>query len=167
MKTALTKFVSVAIPLLLLANAHAAQDIQMGDKRFRIHRITSTPQIDGELGQNEWADATKVADLHEVQPVEFSAPSERTEWYVAYDNRFLYIAAHAYDSEPDAIVAQTLRQGGRLNSDDFLRVIIDAFNNKRSGYSFTLNPNGVRAEAIYATPTRPSADWDGTQAACR
>lgn len=161
MKSAPAKLVSVAISLLLLSQANAAQDIQMGDKRFRIHRMTSVPQIDGELDQNEWADATKVADLHEVQPVEFSAPSERTDWYVAYDNRFLYIAAHAYDDDPGAIVAQTLRQGGRLNSDDFLRVIIDAFNNKRSGYSFTLNPNSVRAEAIYATPTRPSDDWDG------
>ncbi|MGI9204595.1 MAG: carbohydrate binding family 9 domain-containing protein [Woeseiaceae bacterium] len=161
MKTAPTKFVSVAISLLLASQAIAAQDIQMGDKRFQIHRIASAPQIDGDLGESEWADATTVADLHEVQPVEFSAPSERTVWYAAYDDRALYIAAHAYDSDPDAVVAQTLRQGGRLNSDDYLRVIVDAFNNKRSGYSFTLNPNGVRAEAIYATPTRPSDDWDG------
>ncbi|SVE34422.1 uncharacterized protein METZ01_LOCUS487276, partial [marine metagenome] len=39
--------------------------------------------------------------------------------------------------------------------------IIDPFNNKRSGYSFTLNPNGVRQEAIYATATRASDQWDG------
>ena len=42
-----------------------------------------------------------------------------------------------------------------------MSIIIDAFNNKRSGYTFSLNPNGVRAEAIYATATRPSDDWDG------
>jgi hypothetical protein len=54
-----------------------------------------------------------------------------------------------------------LRQGGNLFPDDRMAVIIDPFNNKRSGYSFTLNPNGVREEAIYATATRPSDEWDG------
>ena len=42
-----------------------------------------------------------------------------------------------------------------------MTVLIDAFNNKRSGYTFSLNPNGVRTEAIYATATKPSNEWDG------
>lgn len=133
----------------------------MDDKRFRVNRISEAPQIDGRIDPAEWQKAARISDMHEIQPVEFTTPSERTVWYFAYDDRALYVAGYAYDSEPDQISASVLRQGGNLWPDDRMSLIIDPFNNKRSGYSFTLNPNGVREEAIYATPTRPSDEWDG------
>ncbi len=153
--------IAAAILLLLQSVSTCAQDADTAGKRVRIGRIAAAPQIDGRIDAAEWATAARVSDLHEVEPVEFSAPSERTEWYLAYDDKALYIAAHAYDSDPNAIVARVLRQGGLLDTDDTLSVIIDPFNNKRSGYAFTVNPNGVRAEAIYATATKPSEEWDG------
>lgn len=138
-----------------------AQNTMLPEKVFEISRLDNVPQIDGRIGDSEWNGAARVSDLHQVRPVEFATPSERTVWYVAYDDNTLYIAAHAYDSDPSAIAAQNLRQGSPLDSDDTMTVLIDAFNNKRSGYSFTLNPNGVRAEAIYATATKLSNEWDG------
>jgi len=130
-------------------------------KHFQITRTDKAPVIDGQIGTDEWRQAVRVNDLHQVRPSEFETPSERTVWYVTFDDDALYIAAYAYDSNPELIVAQKLRQGSQIWSDDTMTVLIDAFNNKRSGYSFTLNSNGVRAEAIYASATRPSNDWDG------
>ena len=157
----------LTLVLLLWAGGQVcAQETAGAEKRFRVTRISTPPDIDGRIGDAEWAGAARISDLHEVEPVEFITPTERTVWYVAYDDNNLYIAAHAYDSEPDEIVAQVLRQGGEIRFDDYMGVIIDAFNNKRSGYSFSLNPNGVRAEAIYAIPTRPSDDWDGDSHRC-
>ena len=153
--------VMAAAAALLSAPFAIAQDAAMESKRFRINRIAEPPVIDGRIEEAEWADAARVSDLHEVEPVEFRAPSERTVWYFAFDDKALYVAAYAYDSEPDEISASVLRQGGNLFPDDRMAVIIDPFNNKRSGYSFTLNPNGVREEAIYATATRDSDEWDG------
>jgi hypothetical protein len=150
-----------AAALLLLAAAAHGQESAMEDKRFRVNRVAEPPVIDGLIGESEWAGAARLSDLHEVEPVEFTAPSERTVWYFAYDDSALYVAAYAYDSDPGSISASVLRQGGDLESDDRMTVILDPFNNKRSGYSFTLNPNGVRQEAIYATPTRDSDEWDG------
>jgi hypothetical protein len=155
------KIILFLIALLMLASVSFGQSIETNSKSIEIVRLTGAPDIDGVIGESEWSSATTVVDLHEVEPVEFSAPSERTVWYIAYDETALYVAAYAYDSEPDAIVAQTLREGGHLGSDDSLGIIVDAFNNKRSGYEFTLNANGVREDAIYATATRSSKDWDG------
>lgn len=133
----------------------------MDDKRFRINRISEAPQIDGTINAAEWQGAARISDMHEIEPVEFTTPSERTVWYFAYDDKALYVAGYAYDSEPDEISASVLRQGGSLFPDDRMVLVIDPFNNKRSGYTFTLNPNGVREEAIYATATRASDEWDG------
>ena len=152
---------ALSVALLVLTGFSYAQEIDTPDKRLTAARIGSAPEIDGLIDEIEWAGAVKLTDLHQVRPVEFAVPSERTTWYLAYDDKALYVAARAFDSNPDGIVAQSLRQGSDLSSDDTMSVLIDAFNNKRSGYKFTLNPNGVRAEAIYSTATTPSDDWDG------
>jgi hypothetical protein len=161
MSNLISKNILVAACLTFVVGGVAAQETAIEEKRFRINRIAEAPDIDGQINAAEWAGAARLSDLHEVEPVEFTTPSERTVFYAAFDDKALYIAGYAYDSEPGDISARVLRQGGSLFSDDTMGVIIDAFNNKRSGYSFTLNPNGVRGEAIYATPTRPSDDWDG------
>jgi len=126
-----------------------------------ISQASQPPTIDGVLSDGEWDTASVIDNLHQVQPVEFAEPSQRTVWYIKFDAENIYLAAHAFDSEPGKIVAQTLRQGGSTGGDDSMFVIIDAFNNKRSGYRFSLNPNGVREDAIFATATRASDDWDG------
>jgi hypothetical protein len=158
---AASKILVVALAPLLVTGASIAQETVLDNSRVQINRITSAPNIDGRIEDGEWAGAARISDLHEVEPIEFTTPSERTLWYIAYDDMNLYVAAHAFETNPEEITAQVLRQGGRLFSDDHMSIIIDAFNNKRSGYNFSLNPNGVRAEAIYATATRPSDDWDG------
>ena len=160
LKTVSSSAMAAAAALLLAANAYA-QESAMDAKRFRINRITVAPQIDGQISDEEWQGAARISDLHQVEPVEFTTPSERTVFYFAFDDKTLFVAAHAYDSEPESVSANVLRQGGNLFPDDRITVMIDPFNNKRSGYSFTLNPNGVREDAIYATATRPSDEWDG------
>jgi len=134
---------------------------QVADKQADIARTPTIPDIDGHLTSGEWENATVIRDLHEVRPVEYADPSEETVWYVMYDARALYVAAVAYDGQPERISAQMLRQGGSLHADDTVTVLIDAFNNKRSGYSFSVNPHGVREDGIYTSGTRLSDDWDG------
>ena len=138
-----------------------AAEIPRLNKRVLIQRTEDAPIIDGRIAPGEWALAATVSDMQQVEPVEGEDATEKTVWYLTYDDRTLYIAGHAFDRSPEAVVARVLRQGGSLESDDAMHVIIDAFNNKRSGYSFGLNPNGVRRDAIFSTATRESDDWEG------
>ena len=88
-------------------------------------------------------------------------PREPTRVYVYFDADNLYIAARLYDDDPDTIVARILRQGERVNSDDFFAVIVDPFYDHRSGYRFDVNPNGVRDDAIYQNTSRQLREWEG------
>lgn len=152
----------VLLSAFLMSGAFChGMEIPGSGKRILIQRTDEAPSIDGHIAAGEWDQATTFSDLHQVEPVEFSEPSEQTIWYIAYDSDALYVAAHAYDSDPDGILAQMLRQGGSLVSDDSLHIMVDSFNNKRSGYAFGLNPNGVRQDAIFTSATRSSDDWDG------
>ena len=121
------------------------------DKEFEIPRTANAPTLDGYFEDGEWAAARVINDLHQVSPVEYSQPSESTVFRFMYDDDALYVAVYAYDSEPDEITATVSRQGAALWNDDRLVILLDPFNNDRSGYDFMINPNGVRSDSIYTS----------------
>jgi hypothetical protein len=168
----LYSFACCALAILGLAQAphRAAAQVSPADERksVRILRTTDRPVIDGELNEELWARAPVVDDFHEVTPDEFAEPSERTEVYVLYDSDALYIGARLYDAEPALINARILRQGQNINADDRFFVHLDPFNDRRGGYLFGVNPNGVRYDGVFEGVTQRQFDWDGIwQAAAR
>ena len=149
----------------MLGTAVLAQpvSVEMGatDKSFRVQRASARPSIDGVLSEEIWLRAPVIDDLHQVNPVEFAEPSERTEVRVLYDRDALYIGVRLYDSEPDRINARVLRQNQPIGSDDRFFVHIDPYNTRRSGYLFGVNANGVRYDGVYEGTTQRQFNWDG------
>lgn len=130
-------------------------------KNFTIPRADQAPVIDGLLSDAAWENAAHVDQLLQVVPLEYRSASEHTEAYITYDEDAVYIGFFAHDSRPDEITANVLEQEGNLANDDKVIVILDPFNNQRSGYLFQINPNGVRKEAIFVTGTQPNYAWAG------
>ena len=130
-----------------------------GQKSVRVVRTSTPPVIDGDLSDAVWANAAVVDDLHQVTPIEYAEPDERTEILILYDDDALYVAARLYD-DPAGITARNMRQNDNLGQDDRFYVTIDPFNDRRSGYFFGLNPNGVRADGLYRNVTEFYGEWD-------
>jgi hypothetical protein len=130
-------------------------------KSVRVVRAATPPVIDGVLDEAVWQTAAIVDDLHEIEPVEYDEPSERTVIYILYDDDSLYIGARMFDSNPDQITARIMRQGEQVFGDDFINVNIDPFYDRRSGYRFLTNPNGVRQEGIFQNVTENQWEWQG------
>ena len=130
-------------------------------KTARMQRAAEPPVIDGVMNEEIWQRAPVIADLHQVTPVEFAEPSERSEVYILYDRDALYVGARFYDAQPQLINARVLRQGQPIGSDDRFFVHIDPFNSRRSGYLFGVNPNGVRYDGVFEGVTQRQFDWDG------
>jgi hypothetical protein len=124
-------------------------------------RTETPPVIDGRLDDAVWMAAAVVSDLHQLDPVEYAEASDRSEFYVLYDDDALYVAARMWDSAPDTISANTLRQGADIGDDDQLVLILDPYNNQRDGYQFQVNPNGVRRDGIFVGPNIMQWNWDG------
>ncbi|HEX7080066.1 MAG TPA: DUF5916 domain-containing protein [Gammaproteobacteria bacterium] len=122
--------------------------------------------IDGVLDDAAWDDAAVISDFVQARPIDQGTPTERSEIYLMYDENALYIGGRFWDSEPEQISANILKQKTGLANDDRLAVIIDPFNQRRGGYRFELNPNGVRVDAIYQSnssfQTNWEAIWEGT-----
>jgi hypothetical protein len=153
-----------SVSLCLAAGFALAQSnavlVDPGQKTVRVVRTATPPVIDGDLSDAVWANAAVVDDLHQVTPVEYATPDERTEVLILYDDNALYVAARLYDPNPELITARNLRQNDSIGQDDRFYVTIDPFNDRRSGYFFGLNPNGVRADGLYRNVTEFYGDWD-------
>jgi hypothetical protein len=148
---------------LLPATATIAQPTEPGgeEKSFRIARGIGPIVVDGSLDEPDWSRVTAIDDLHQIEPSEYAAPSQRTEIRVFFDDDALYIGVRLLDSDPDGITANVLRQGDGLDSEDRFAVILDPYLDRRSGYRFELNPNGVRWDGLYQDTTQLESNWDG------
>ncbi|MGE4659014.1 MAG: sugar-binding protein [Gammaproteobacteria bacterium] len=152
-----------ALMLLVLIEGAQSQEAPVGSqpKTIEIVRTDTVPTIDGRLNEPIWEVAAIIDDLHQVRPVEYAEPSEPTRVYLLFDKDALYVAARMSDSNPDQIAAHILRQGENIVNDDEFALILDPFNERRSGYRFEVNANGVRHDAIYQNTTQQQPNWDG------
>ena len=152
--------VAIAVALTLACVAGVAQEAGIR-KVMDIVRTEMPPRVDGRLDDPVWQRATVIEDLHQYDPLEHGMPSETSIFYVLYDEENLYIAARLLDREPSLISARQMVQGQSIGVDDRIEVILDPFNNMRTGYRFQLNPNGVRRDGLFDRGNNVNEDWDG------
>jgi hypothetical protein len=112
----------------------------------RAVRAARAPTIDGRDGDAVWASAPVLDRFRQFVPVENGEPSFRTETRVAYDDDNLYVLVRAHDPHPDSIVSLLSRRDVRTNSDQ-IKVIVDAYHDRRTGVQFAVNPAGVKRDA--------------------
>src|SRR5688572_28030716 len=161
---ALARSTLTATAALLAASETSAQEALPDgarEKSVRIVRTSTPPVIDGVLDEDAWQHATQLEDLHEIQPTEYAPASERTVVYLLYDENAIYIGARLYDQEPSQIAARILRQGEQVFGDDWFSVLLDPFHDRRSGYRFMTNPNGLRQEGLFQNISEEQWDWEG------
>ena len=150
---------------LLLSLPVVAQSIQVGQgrdqKTIQLIRTATPPVIDGVLDDAVWANAAFIDEFHQIIPVEYAEPTERTEVRVLFDDDALYVGVKMF-IDPSMITANILKQNTTIfGSDDYFSISFDSFNTKRGGYFFGVNPNGVRADGLYRNISQFYADWDG------
>jgi len=86
--------------------------------------------------------------------------SQRTEVYVAYDDQNLYAVFLAFDDEPD-LVRANLSPRENVENDDTVGILIDTFNDQRTGYSFRSTPLGVQWDGRWNEASR-NAGFDSS-----
>jgi hypothetical protein len=143
----------VAASAWLLATGAPAQVID-------VQRVERPPVIDGVLDDLVWQRAPDIARLTQVEPIEGAEPTERTELWIARDDEAIYVAIHAYDRDPSALLAKQMPQDVFQSSDDRINLLFDPFGTEQQGYFFQINPLGTRREALSGGTTDFRDAWD-------
>jgi len=119
------------------------------------------PVIDGKPDDGVWRDAELITEFREFQPREDGDPRFATEARVAYDAHNFYVFVRMFDPHPDSILHLMARRDVRTASDQ-IKIIIDSYRDRRTGYEFAVNPAGVKRDyAIYndAQPGMRCGTW--------
>ena len=123
-------------------------------------RVEQPPVIDGVMDDGAWQKAPVAGDFVQDEPGDGVPMTERTEFRVLYDARALYIGIWCYDSEPEKILARGMTRDDFPMEDDYIYIAIDTFLDRRNGYNFTINPNGLRYDALINNNSHSSSNWD-------
>ena len=123
-------------------------------------RAERAPVVDGREDDPVWRTAPATGDFREFSPAEGKTPRFRTEFKAAYDDRNLYVFVRAFDPHPDSIMTALTRRDVRGPSDQ-LKIVVDAYHDRRSGFEFAVNPAGVKRDYAVYNDTDEDPSWDG------
>jgi hypothetical protein len=134
------------------------------------------PAIDGRLDDAAWNEAPPAsqregpyvaADFVQRVPRPGAPASLRTEARLRYDEQALYVAVRLYDGAPDSILAPLLRRDDEGQS-DWVFIEFDSRHDRRTAFSFGVNPHGIQADGSFANDNVYDPAWDGVweAAAC-
>jgi len=125
------------------------------------HRAATPPVIDGKDNDEVWRLAPVIREFRQFQPTEDANPSFLTEAKVAYDEHNFYVFVRAFDSHPDSIKKLLARRDVRICCDQ-IKIVIDSYHDRRTGFEFAVNPGGVKRDyAMYGDDQQEDDAWDG------
>jgi hypothetical protein len=123
-------------------------------------RATAPPQIDGRDDDAAWQQAPRYSEFRQFEPKVDIDPSFRTEFRAAYDERNLYVFVRMFDPHPDSIMRALSRRDVRGPSDQ-VKLLIDSYNDRRSGFEFAVNPDGVKRDYSMSNDGNEDESWNG------
>jgi len=118
----------------------------------------SAPLIDGSDADAAWADAKPITEFRMFQPTENGEPRFKTEARVVNDASNIYVFIRAFDPHPDSIISLLSRRDVKTQSDQ-LKIMLDSYHDRRTGYEFAVNPAGVKRDYYLYQDTQEDATW--------
>ena len=112
--------------------------------RLRLDQTYST----GPAG-SRYSEVTPFSDLFQQEPHEGSPATEKTEAWIFFDDRNIYISARCSDSHPEREIANEMRRdSNNVIQNESFTVIFDSFHDKRNGVFFQTNALGALRDAM-------------------
>jgi len=118
--------------------------------------------LDGRLDEPAWRTADSIVNLVTIEPKEGGAPAGQTTVKVLVNPGELVFGVMCHDAHPAGIVAFAKTRDFDLELDDHVLIVLDPFQDGRSGYVFAVNPNGARFDGLVSERGEEvNTDWDG------
>ncbi len=148
--------------LLALTPLMANAAVDNSEYQAEAHRAFGSIEIDGNLNEPDWQEATPVGQFRQVEPDAGEPMTLPTEVRILYDAENIYFGFTCFDSDVSKIIANDMRRDAReLHENDNVFLILDTYNAKRSGFAFRLNALGaVQDTAINNSGDSFNRDWD-------
>ena len=159
------RFQRITIYLFLIALLHilvTSIHAESHDYQIKAYRTYESVEIDGDLTEEDWKHAETIDRFVQIEPYEGEVSSQPMEVRILYDNENIYFGFTCFDSEISKLVANEMRRDSRdLHDNDTVFLILDTYDDKRSGFFFRMNALGaIQDRAVTNSGDTLNRDWD-------
>ena len=170
---------AIAVAALFAQPAHAQPSLQRdgpplpvapaiitrnaaGQATVRAIKLQAPLLLDGVLDEEVYAREAPFGGLIQVAPNYGEPATERSDIWITYDDKNIYLACRCWDSAPPGewIVNELRRDTGGLRNNEHIGVLFDTFFDRRSGFAFYTNPLGARADYSIVDEGGSNTDWN-------
>jgi len=109
----------------------------------RAARATGPVRVDGVLSEDTWAAAPVIDEFWQQKPFTGEPASERSEVWILYDDRNLYIGAELHEQPGYRAIIPTLQRDPNTRDGDAFGIMFDPFLDGKLVFSFFINPGGA------------------------
>ena len=132
--------------LLLTGRAVGAQQAAMETvflPSLSIPMVRAGVEMDGRVDEADWMEAPVLSGVMHL-PDFGGEPTERTEFRIVHDGKYLYFSCKAFDSDPAGIRAPSLLRDERRFLNDTCSFYLDTSNDEENAIGFVTTPTGLR-----------------------
>lgn len=131
-------FICISLFLMLLAPALSAQ------KTFQALQLKTALQIDGIFEKEIWSEADSASAFVQMEPKTGEPSTEPTSAWFGYDEKNVYAVFKCYQQTP--LIAKNQSRDALTKNDDVVGLVLDTYNDSRTGYAFLVNPLGTQID---------------------
>ena len=156
----LTRLTGVLLLLSTSFSLLAAEQIK--DRRKIDHQLPyleAQIELDGNLSEQVWNQALKIALDYETSPAENQPAHVKTEVFLFENGETLFVGFNALDPNPEKI-RDYLTDRDNLWNSDFVGIKFDTFGESRKAFQFFVNALGVQADATQEDFRGDDSSWD-------
>ena len=111
-------------------------------------RITGPIKVDGDLSDPAWADALVIDTFYEFQPGDGTVPPVRTVARVGRDDDYFYVSFWCEEPDITKLRAPFVDRDGVTDQQDYVGILLDVDNARRSAVDFWINPRGIQTDTM-------------------
>ncbi len=148
--------------ICVLFSSPASADSETNVYRVQAYRTSQTIEIDGKLDEADWSKAIPITQLVQVEPDEGEPATQATEARILYDNKNIYFGFTCLESDISKMIINEMRRDGRdIHDNDNVYVLLDTYNDRRSGFFFRVNALGAMQDTVVTNSgENMNRDWN-------
>lgn len=147
----------------LFANSNSKDTVNTPETKplrtYTTTRLTTPkPVIDGKLDDECWKTGEWSGDFTQLLPKEGAKPSQDTKIKILYDDKNIYVAIRAFDTEPSKISRKLGRRDELYG--DMAGINFDSYHDHRTGFEFSVTAAGQKIDLILFNPMAWDMNWN-------
>jgi hypothetical protein len=133
-----------------------------GRVTVRAVRADEPIAVDGVLDEPFYDNVRPMSGFIQMEPDNCAPATERTDVWLAFDERNVYVSFRNWDTDLERLVATEMRRDGSVmfQGNDIVLFMFDTFYDRRNSVAFTVNPIGGRQDGQVTNELQYNGDWN-------